>query len=607
MRHLFQLALAAYGVLVARAAPAQDDGYDYIVVGSGPGGGPLAADLARAGFKTLLLEAGDDQGTNQVYSEIANFIAASNDPTTRWDFYVKHSDSAEQDAKFTHTMWMQTNGSYYVGLDPPEGAKRLGIWYPRAATLGGCAMHNAGVTSLPLDDQWDEIAAMTKDDSWKASNMRKYLKLVENSTYAAADDTTHSKNGWMSIIKDDALWANMEFPATKFAEHLAASFGQDPKDVVKLLGQDIMTEGQDHESSLYAMSFHSTERGHRSSPRNYIVATQNDPAKYPLTVQLNTLVTKVLFDTSGKVPAATGVEVMRGAALYKADPKYDASKKAPKTEKIMAKREVIISGGTFNSPQILKLSGIGPAKELKKFDIPVIADLKGVGERLGDNYEASLVGVGKVPSGGTRVTSLFKTDNEPSKNRNVYAWCGAFSFEGFWVGYPDDHGPNQFECAIAHMNPQSQAGSVTLTSADPLDPPDINFRFFKNKGDEDLAELVSAIGQLREAWLKDNDESQPWEELHPCPGVGKTCTVEEQAEYIKTQAYSHHATSTCAIGADDDPMAVLDSKFRVRGVKGLRVVDASSWPMVPGAFPVLPTAMISTKAAEDIIAEAKKA
>jgi choline dehydrogenase len=196
MRHVFELALAAYGVLVAQAAPSQDGtSYDYIVIGSGPGGGPLAANLARAGYSTLLLEAGSDQGSNQVYSEIGNFIAASNDPKTRWDFYVKHSDDPEREAKFEHTMWMQENGTYYVGLDPPKGAKRLGIWYPRAAVLGGCQMHNAGVTSLPLDSQWDDIAAITGDDSWKAKNMRKYLKLVENATYAKANDTEHSKNG----------------------------------------------------------------------------------------------------------------------------------------------------------------------------------------------------------------------------------------------------------------------------------------------------------------------------------------------------------------------------------------------------------------------------
>lgn len=85
-----------------------------------------------------------------------------------------------------------------------------------------------------------------------------------------------------------------------------------------------------------------------------------------------------------------------------------------------------------------------------------------------------------------------------------------------------------------------------------------------------------------------------------------SCTEEAQREFIKLQVYSHHATSSCAIGADNNLMAVLDSKFRVRGVAGLRVVDGSALPVVPGAFPVVPTMMISQKATEDVLADAKK-
>jgi len=114
---------------------------------------------------------------------------------------------------------------------------------------------------------------------------------------------------------------------------------------------------------------------------------------------------------------------------------------------------------------------------------------------------------------------------------------------------------------------------------------------------------------LRETWKAAGAPAAPIQELHPCPGeLGKAaCTDAMQAEYFKTQAYSHHATSSCAIGADNDPMAVLDSKFRVRGVLGLRVVDASAFPVVPGAFPVVPTMMLSQKASEVIIADAKGA
>lgn len=199
---------------------------------------------------------------------------------------------------------------------------------------------------------------------------------------------------------------------------------------------------------------------------------------------------------------------------------------------------------------------------------------------------------------------------------------------GMWPGFPNTY-PNQWECAVAHIGPKSQKGSfspapsfintiltspvpgtVKLVSDNPQDRPDINLHLFAENGEVDIAELSSAISLLRSSWLAAAGTSAaPIKELHPCPGeVGKplSCTEEAQREYIKLQVYSHHATSSCAIGGDKNPMAVLDSKFRVRGVEGLRVVDGSALPVVPGAFPVVPTMMISQKATEDVLADAKK-
>ncbi|KAJ4367004.1 hypothetical protein N0V83_007534 [Neocucurbitaria cava] len=168
------------------------------------------------------------------------------------------------------------------------------------------------------------------------------------------------------------------------------------------------------------------------------------------------------------------------------------------------------------------------------------------------------------------------------------------------------------------MNPRSQAGIVELRSTDPRDVPAINLNFFKEGSDKDLQAIYEGIESVR-SWLSKVDTSAPdslgpFEELHPCEGQiigggsaggkqGGNCSVEAQKTYIKEQAYSHHASSSCKIGAEGDKMAVLDSKFRVRGVVGLRVVDASSFPKVPGAFPVLPTMMLSEKATEDVLAE----
>lgn len=358
---------------------------------------------------------------------------------------------------------------------------------------------------------------------------------------------------------------------------------------------------------MYSLIQHSDSRGRRGSPREYIIATLNDPKKYPLTVKMNSLVTRVLFsnDTKGQ-PTAIGVEVMEGKSLYGADPRHKPGTKGNIT-KIMAKKEVIVSGGTFNTPQILKLSGIGPAEELAKFNIPLVKDAPGVGENLGDNYEGSLLALGQAPTDGGLFVVILKTPTA-KKNRNIWAWCGGFSFEGFWPGFPTDYGPKQYECAMVHMGPKSQAGSVKLTSADPQAVPDINFKFFEHGGDEDLQELLDGAKILRQAWQAAGSPVLPYDELHPCPGTGAgNCSDASQLEMLKTQAYSHHATSSCAIGAKDDPMAVLDSKFRVMGTAGLRVVDASAFPVVPGAFPVLPTMMMSVKAAADIIAERKAA
>ena len=434
----------------------------------------------------------------------------------------------------------------------------------------------------------------------------------------------------MSTTTDNFAWLkNQSLPANKIVKELARLTGQKESDVSTLVNNDILGEYPDKDqiSSLYAMVQHQDRDGKRSSPNNYIRATLKDPKKYPLTVQLNSLVTKVIFSSESKTPSAIGVEVMSGPSIYRADPRYKPGTRGQTTQ-ILAKKEVIISGGVFNTPQILKLSGIGPAAELKKFNIPVIKDLPGVGENMGDNYEASLLALGQSPFGappGGLLTIQFKTPSSP-KNRNIFAWCGAFSFEGFWPGFPKDYGPNEFvfppisksciihyllsynryECAMVHIGPKSQAGYVRLTSADPQDTPDINFHFFRDNGEQDLQEIVEGANLLRKSWQVAGAAVLPFNEMHPCPGTGAgNCTDASQREVVKLQAYSHHATSTCAIGGEGDRMAVLDGQFRVRGVKNLRVVDASAFPVVPGAFPVLPTYMISAKAAENILADAK--
>ncbi|KAI1873599.1 hypothetical protein JX265_005221 [Neoarthrinium moseri] len=595
------LFLAATGV----AAQNTTSKHDYVIVGSGPGGAPLAANLARAGHTVILLEAGDDQANNPNISIINNFNPAASDESTRWDFWAKHSEDPERELKYEHMVWRKTDGSFYIGLKPPAGATQLGIWYPRAGTLGGCAMHNAGVCALPADDDWNIIVNKTGDKSWAAENMRKYFVKMEKNQYLPAGTPGHGFDGWVATTIGDTSWTNGTNDFKAMGEQIVKVTGGDPAKLPELAAKDMnaLNPNRDQDTGVFSLASHADKQGLRSGTNTYLKATLADAAKYPLTIQLDSLVTKVLFNNDAKNPTAIGVELLRGKSQYSADPRYKADAKGT-VQQVFANKEVIIAGGAFNSPQILKLSGIGPADELKKFNIPLVKDLPGVGENLADNYEGYVLGLAARPlqgGGAPPVSVMLRTPSAPTKDRNIYSWCTSFSFEGFWPGFPHNYGPAQYECAFVHMRPKSQAGYVRLRSANPRDTPDVNNRFFEHGADQDLTEMADAVKTLRQAFASAPAGIGPFDELHPCPGKNQNCSDADIKERLKLQAHSHHPTSTCAIGAADDRMAVLDSKFRVHGVKNLRVVDASVFPIVPGAFPVCPTMMLAEKASEDIL------
>jgi choline dehydrogenase len=146
---------------------------------------------------------------------------------------------------------------------------------------------------------------------------------------------------------------------------------------------------------------------------------------------------------------------------------------------------------------------------------------------------------------------------------------------------------------------------VTLKSTDPLEAPEVNFNFFAKGEQEDLQVLYDAVKFIDSATshMANTSGLLPIQQSTPCPSTTSTsCTEKEIKEILKTQAYSRHATGTCAMGdTTKDPLAVVDSRFRVKGVNRLRVVDASVFPKPPGAFPILPTFIISRKAAKVIL------
>ncbi|KAI1443191.1 GMC oxidoreductase [Annulohypoxylon stygium] len=599
-------------------ASAQSSEYDYVVVGSGPGGGPLAVELAKSGHSVLLLEAGDDLSDDPVYQNMGRMAEAANDPRTRWDFFVKHSDDPERESKYEHMTWRTTNGSFYVGLDPPEGAEQLGVYYPRAATLGGCASHNAAVLHLPSDANWDYIADITGDDSWRAAEMRKIFEEIENCHYLENGTAGHGFSGWMDSNQGSDFWLTNGTDGSALLQAVAGASGSggnstgtiSDAELRTLLNRDInaVDPNRDQLTGIFGMATHTDAAGLRFTPANYIKRAFEENPELPLTVELNSFLTGITWDQlrDFEPPAVMSIDYVVGASAYKADPRYDPNRNTT-TGFSWVGKELIIAGGTFNSPQILKLSGVGPAAELEKHNITVVADLPGVGANLGDNYEGGVLSLAARPFQGLSGPYVVQLKTSMSDgDRDIYAWQLNSAFEGFWPGWPTYYGPNTLTIPFVHMDPRSTGkGTVELRSADPFEPPEINFRFFEgDDGEKDLKAMLEAVkfGHRLKSLLPEDSTLRPFDERHPCIGDGSAeCTDEAIMEYLKLQAYSHHASGTCAIGNVDDPMSVLDSKFRVKGVKGLRVVDASVFPKPPGVFPVLPTFMISMKAAKDIL------
>jgi choline dehydrogenase len=610
--------------------------YEYVVIGSGPGGGPLAANLSRQGHSVLLLEAGDDQGQNPNEKIPLFFAAASEDATMRWDYFVSHYTSEKQAAQDPKMTWETPDGSIFVGLNPPKGSKQKGIYYPRAGTLGGCAAHNALVAIVPHDEDWRRIVEITGDKSWEPERMRKFFEKLERCQYLSDGTPGHGFHGWLETEHPDPvlLESNKAFLAS--AQNAISRKGLIP-DINALHPQRV--------DGVYEMTLQMSKFGRRSSPRNFLVATANarkdDGSKrYPLHIRTHSLATKILFSKQkSEYPRAIGVEFREGPSQYKADPRFDP-KRLGTVRRVMASREVIVAAGAFNTPQLLKLSGVGPAAELKKFHIPVIVDLPGVGTNLQDNYEFSVVtespenfspfkkstlldagdpllkqwieGHGPYKSDGI-AAGVLKHSIVSGGDEDLFLLGGPLAFTGFFPGYSRAAfaSLNAFTWDILKVHPRNNAGTVKLRSKDPLDVPEINFRFFEeeekggesfNDAEHDLEAMAEGVALARKIFAGVKAPIGPLTEQSPGASVN---TKNEIKQAIKDQAFSHHATSTCAIGGDDDVMACLDSKFRVRGTKGLRVVDASVFPRVPGSFPTVPIYMVSEKAAKVILEEVR--
>ena len=319
-----------------------------------------------------------------------------------------------------------------------------------------------------------------------------------------------------------------------------------------------------------------------------------------LRVIQHALVTRVLFE--GR--RAVGVEYERGGQMFQQ----------------RADREVILSGGPINSVQLLKLSGIGPVKELSEHGIPVLADRAGVGANLQDHLEfyfqmactkpVTLYGqasrFGKAMAGARW---LLLRDGIGATNH--FESCG-FIRSRSGIKYPDiqyhffpmainydgsslasEHG---FQSHVGPMRSKSR-GSVTLRSADPHDKPRILFNYMSHPDDWD--EMRACVRLTREIFQQ--PAFAPWRGREIKPGV--ECTTDEAIDAFIAQHVESalHPSCTCKMGAADDPLAVVDPQLKVIGAEGLRVIDSSVMPSITTGNLNAPTIMIGEKGADHVL------
>ncbi|MCW3838297.1 GMC family oxidoreductase [Sphingomonas canadensis] len=468
--------------------------------------------------------------------------------------------------------------------EPEEGLGGRKLWLPRGKCLGGTSSINGMVYSRghPRDyDEWAELGA----DGWSWDEVLPYFKRSEDSWRGASE--WHGAGGPLPVAPVDVR--GPVFDATMAA--------------ARALGHKVTDDQHGPETGEgFCPPEVTVDRGRRaSSATQFLRPAMHRPN---LTVITGALVTRVVIEKG----RATGVEL--------------ADKSGTRT--IRAEREVVLSAGAYNSPKLLMLSGIGPADDLRAAGIDPVLDLPGVGRNL---QEHPLTGVGcelnrpvgfesqlrfdRLALNVTRfalgldssalqlpVTSFGFVRTLPDLERpdikaNVYPTRldGRVWFPGIRKGA--GHAMTVFAVLL---RPYSR-GSVTLRSADPAAPPRIRINMFEDR--RDLETMRRIVRQMREFFAAEPLAALAGKEL--MPGAAVQTDDEIDAFNRKTCILAHHASSTCAMGAESDPMAVLDPQLRVRGIEGLRIADASVMPRVVGGNTNAPVIMIGEKASDMIL------
>jgi choline dehydrogenase len=469
--------------------------------------------------------------------------------------------------------------SWPYRTEPEPYAESRVLELPRGKLLGGSSSINGMMYARghPRDyDEWRQLGLT----GWSYADVLPYFRRAETSWRGAGP--FHGGSGPLSVVPNHVAGDHVG-PAV-----MATARARGLKVIDDFHGPD--QEG-----------FSTPEFTVRDGRRASTAAAYLHPAtaRPNLTVKTGALTTRVLLEKG----RAVGVEYLQDGEVHTA----------------RAEREVVLCGGAYNSPQLLMLSGIGPADELKEAGVPPLHDLPGVGRNLQEHPAAGVVyaangpiafeselrfdrmaasvvrwaltGTGPVSRLPISAMAFMKTRPELERPDIQMLFSPVGMDAVVWFPLLRKGKGHIVSMAGTLLRPQSR-GWVKLRSADPHDPPRIQLNLFAEP--EDLAALRRSIRFIREFMAEQPAAGLVRGEVFPGPQVQTDAALD--AVIRANGNIAHHPTSTCAMGADED--AVTDTQLKVRGIEGLRVADASVMPRIIGGNTNAPAIMIGEKAAD---------